>query len=191
MATTLLSTTDNASNSGNVSVIFYKFTTTPTQPTQQVTIGQYPDSNPTFSRAFQISSEYVFIKRGTSAVAISLSDLAGIASTQVPALSYPPYITAEPSAASVYAEANGANNATFTVAANTESTLTYAWREWNGSAWSANITNGTANNANYVVFGASMNVAPTTNTINGRKFMCVLYNASGNTNSANATITVL
>lgn len=191
MAITLLSTTNNVNNTGNVAVTLYTYTVTPTQPTQQVTVGEYPDSNPTFSRAFQISSEFVFVKRGSNGVAILLSDLAGIASGQVPSLSYSPYITTQLAAASVYSNSLGTNNASFVVAANSESTLTYAWKQWNGSAWSDNITNSSTDNANYVVFGASMNVAPKDNTLNGYKYICTLYNASGSTNTINATITVL
>jgi hypothetical protein len=187
MAVTLLSTSGSGNN---VAVTFFISTVVPTQPAQQVTLGQSPASNPAFIRACQLTSEYLFIKRGLGAVAISLADLGAIAAAQVPALSYSPLITVQPvDATAHYSYSNAGNTASFNVSANSESTLTYAWREYTGGAWSANITNGTAHNATYVVSSNVLSVHPTTNEINGAGYVCIVYNSTGSTNSAQATLT--
>ena len=58
---------------------FYAATVTPSLPARQVTIGQYPTANPNWSRIIQVSDEFIFVKRGEYAVAISLADLVNIA----------------------------------------------------------------------------------------------------------------
>lgn len=184
MSTTFLSTSGNGTN---VNVTFFITTGTPNSPAQQVTIGQYPASNPGFSRAVQLSNEYVYIKRGSGAVAIPVADLCGIAAAQVPALSYSPLFTLQPANTSVVSQPNGTNHAYMNVAANSESNLTYVWKSWNGTAWSANITTGGIYN---VANSQSLNISPTDNSPNGWQFVCTAFNASGNTNSTTVTLTV-
>lgn len=69
---------------------FYAATVTPSLPARQVTVGQFPTANPNFSRQIQVSDEFVFVKRGTYAVAISLADLVNIALTQEVNLTWSP-----------------------------------------------------------------------------------------------------
>jgi hypothetical protein len=190
MSIPILTTTDNPANTGNVSIKFYQMTATPTQPSQQITVGNYPASNPVFERHCQISSEYVFIKRGTSSFAISLDDLCGIAVGQVPALSYSPLITLDLEPASVIA--GGTNHANFVMAANSETALTYAWSANNGGGWFSNISN-TSNNSGgaYTVYGnTTLKITPTSNVPNHYHIMCQVFNAAGNTNSAEVILTV-
>lgn len=192
MSIPILSTVNNATNNGNVTITFYKLTATPTQPAQQTTITEFPATNPSWARGIQITSEYVMVKRGTGSFAIPISDLVGIAVDQVPALSYPPFIIVQPLATSCNSAAsNSTNTAQFNVTANSESTLTYAWREYNGSAWSSNITNGTSHNATYTVSSNVLTIHPTTNETNGFGYVSIIYNSSGSTNSSQVTLTVL
>lgn len=81
-------------------------TVTPTLPARQITIGQFPASNPNFSRQIQISDQYVFVKRGTAAVAISLPDLVNLALTQETGLTWtPPVVLTQVAAAACAATA--------------------------------------------------------------------------------------
>jgi hypothetical protein len=189
MSIPILTTTDPGSTS-NLNVKFFVSTATPTMPSQRVTVAQYPASNPSFSRAVQVSSEYVFIKRGTASFAISLADLAGIAIGQVPALSYSPLITTQPLDAAVVA--GGSNNAQFNVAANSETTLTYQWSANNGSSLLSNISN-TSNNCGGIyslVNATTFKVTPASNVPNSYSIYCTAYNATGNTATEIVTLTV-
>jgi hypothetical protein len=69
---------------------FYAATVTPSLPARQVTVGQFPTANPNWSRQIQVSDEFVFVKRGTYAVALSLADLVNIALTQEANLTWSP-----------------------------------------------------------------------------------------------------
>jgi len=101
-------------------------TVTPTLPARQVTVGQFPANNPNFSRQVQISDQYVFVKRSTYAVAISLGDLINLALTQEIGLTWtPPVILTNPVDTTVVAT----NQATITCLGGSEYTMTYAWME--------------------------------------------------------------
>lgn len=184
MAIQILTTVNPGGSPNITNVTFYESSVTPNQPSQRVTIAQFPATNPSFSRSIQISEDYLFIKRGTYNFAIPLTDLAGIAVAEVPGLSYAPFITGEPDDANCVANTS---NASFVVTANSESTLSYAWRENNGSAWSANLT--TAGIYDVTVAGRLV-VTPTTNAQDGYGYLCILYNSAGSTNSREAILTV-
>jgi len=190
MATTILTTTDTVGNTGNSNVKFYIISGTPTAPAQRVTVAQYPASNAGFSRACQLTSDYVFIKRGTSSFAIPISDLANIAAEQVPALSYSPLVTLQPVATECNSAASPPDNyANFTMLANSESTLSYFWMQNAAGVWTM-ISNGVDNGANYIVEGPNLSVQPTDNTQNGFGVLCIANNATGNTNTSEVTLTV-
>jgi hypothetical protein len=139
-------------------VPLYAATVTPSMPTRNVTIGQFPANNPNFSRALQISDEYVFVKRGSYGVAISLADMINIALTEETNLTWtPPVVLTQPSSASCV---HSSTAATFTVSAGSEYDLTYSWFElsplsksaatltWGASALAAAGTSLTSNNTN-------------------------------------------
>ena len=87
-------------------VPLFPTTVTPSLPTRLVTVGQFPAANPNFSRALQISDEYVFVKRGTAAVAFSLADMINLALTDETSLTWtPPVILTQPSNAACTATA--------------------------------------------------------------------------------------
>ena len=82
-------------------VPLFPTTVTPTTPTRQITIGQFPAANPNFSRAIQLSDQYLFVKRGTYGVAIPLGDLVNLALTDEANLTWtPPVVLSQPSAQS-------------------------------------------------------------------------------------------
>jgi hypothetical protein len=192
MATIVLTTTDpgGGGSANNTNVKFYITTSnfSGAVPAQRVTVLQCPASNTAFNRSCQLSSEYVFIKRGTSTFAIPVVDLAGIAVTQIPALSYSPLITVQPVSASVSA----GNTANFNVSANSESTLSYEWAANNGTAWVTNISN-TTNNCNGVfslISSSILSATPATNVPNSFSLLCHVINATGNINTRTVTLTV-
>lgn len=105
--------TATLANTGVNAQTLYQSTGNVSSPTQQVTVGQFPPLNPTFSRGVQVSDEYVFVKRGTYAVGISLSDLVSLAVNIEPNLSYVPYIITQPvSATGTFAKATLTSNNT-------------------------------------------------------------------------------
>jgi hypothetical protein len=190
MATFPILTTVNPGNASNVIVTFYVSNASQVQPAQQVTVQQSPASNPSFNRNGQLSTEYLFIKRGTGVFAFPLADLAGIAASQVPALSYSPLITLQPASLSVVS-GNG-NYSNFTTAANSESTLSYAWAANNGSGWVTSISN-TVNNGGgwYSLTNATtLKITPASNSPNSISVLCIVGNATGNTNTDTAILSV-
>jgi hypothetical protein len=191
MAIPILTTVDPGNGANTCNVTFYVSTATQSRPAQQVTIAQYPTSNPAFARAVQVSDEFLFVKRGTGVVAFPISDLCGIGVSQVPAVSYSPLITLQPVSQSV--TANNAAFKSFNVAANSETTLTYAWAANNGTGWVTSISN-TSNNAGGVyslISATSLKVKPVTNSPNSVSIVCTVYNSTGNTNTSQVTLTVL
>ena len=71
----------------------YPATVTPTLPARQITIGQFPSNNPNFSRQIQVSDQYLFVKNGTYAVAITLADVVNIALTEEVNLTWTPPVS--------------------------------------------------------------------------------------------------
>ena len=171
--------------------VFYVSNATPVQPSQRVTVAQYPAGNPAFSRAVQVSSEYVFVKRGAAAFAIPLVDLCGIAAGMVPALSYSPLIVLQPSALTI--THGGGNYAIFNTSANSESAVTYGWAVNNGASWVTNISNTSNNGAGKysLVSPTSLKITPTSNSPSSYLVLCSVVNATGTTNTAQVTLTVL
>lgn len=190
MATVVLTTTDPG-GANNTNVKFYITTSNfaNSLPSQRVTVLKCPASNPAFNRSCQLTEDYVFIKRGTNTFAIPVADIAAIGVEQLPALSYSPLITVQPVSAAIVA--GGGNNATFTVSANSESSLTYEWAANNGS-WITNISN-ESNNSNGVfsLTNATTLVAtPTSNSPNSYSILCHVINSTGNANTTTVTLTV-
>jgi len=67
---------------------------------RQVTIHNFPASNPNFSRAIRATDEYVIIQRGAAQVAFSIPDLITLALTQETGLTWtPPVPLGQPSSA--------------------------------------------------------------------------------------------
>lgn len=107
-------------------VPLFAATVTPGLPTRQVTVGQFPAANPNFSRALQLSDEFLFVKRSTAAVAFSLADIINQALTAEQALTWtPPVVLTQPAAVTVAHTVQ----ATISASIGSEYALTYAWYE--------------------------------------------------------------
>lgn len=119
-----ISTTVNGSA---ISVNLYPATVTPTLPARLVTVGQFPANNPSFSRAVQVSDQYVFVKRGSYGVAIDLSAIVTLALTQEPNLTWTPpvVLTQAANKSCVHSSAS----AVFSFLVGSEYNVTYAWYE--------------------------------------------------------------
>jgi hypothetical protein len=166
----------------------YQGTFTPTQPARQVSIGQFPASNPNWARTIQVSDQAVFIKYSTYAVAISLPDLINLAFTVEPNLTWtPPIILTQPVAASCV---HSSTAATFTVVPGSEYTLTYQWQYYNGSAWT-NITSSTPiNGCAYTGYNtATLTATPTTTGQNGVQHKCIVTDNAGSFGLTNGSVT--
>ena len=104
----------------------YAGNVTPSLPSRQITIGQFPDNNPNWSRQIQVSDEYLFVKRGAYGVAIPLNDLVSLALTQEANLTWtPPVIITDPVDVSVTA----GNVAALNCLGGSEYNMNYGWRE--------------------------------------------------------------
>lgn len=190
MSIQVLTTVNPGGWTNGSNITFYSTVVTPSLPAQRVTVAQYPATNPNFTRAVQLTGEYVFFKRGSTTVGIPLTDLGAMAVTEAPSLSYSPLITLQPESTSVVA--GGGNTANFTTTANSESTLAYQWAVNNGSGYVTNISN-TSNNGGgqyAVIAGTLLQITPTSNTPNSYLVLCRIYNATGDTNTSAATLTV-
>lgn len=190
MSIPILTTVYPGGTTTNYNVVFYTSNATPVHEAQRTTVGQYPTSNPNFSRAVQLTPEFLYVKRGSTTLGIPIEDLAGLAFGDQPTLSYSPLITLQPVSLSV--KAGGGNTANFFVSANSESTLTYAWAANNGVGMLYNISN-TSNNANgtySLTNSTTLKITPISNTVNSYIILCVVSNATGNTNTGQVTLTV-
>lgn len=188
----ILLTTNSAygpSNTGGIT--FYSNSVTLTQPSQQKTIGQAAIGNAGFYRNWQLTDNFLLTKRGTTTVAIPLADLASIVIGQAPGLSYSPLIVLQPQALSIVAGLG--NYATFNTAANSESALTYGWAVNNGVSWVTNVSNRSNNGANQysLVSPTSLKITPASNSPSKYLVLCSVVNATGTTNTSQATLTVL
>lgn len=175
----------------------YPATVTPTSPIRLVTVGQIPSNNANWSRQVQISDQYVFVRRNSYGVAISLSDIITLALTQETGLTWtPPVINTQPSNASAV---HSSTAATFTVVAGSEYSMTYQWQYSTngGSSWS-NCTGTVSGTAFTNGTTATLTATPTTTGLTGALIRCTvtdnagsygLTNGSVNTNSVTYTIT--
>ena len=171
----------------SVSLSIYSGNFQPNVPAQRVTVGVSSSINAGFVRSAQLSTESIAVKRGNASFGILLTDLVAIAVTQNPALSWSPIITTQPANASCV---HSSTAATFTVVAGaTESSLSYQWQYYTGSAW-ANCT-GTINGCAYTNGTlATLTCTPTTTGQTGKQHRCVVTNATGSTNTNQVVLTI-
>ena len=168
-----------------LSIPLFPATVTPTLPARLVTVGQFPPNNPNFSRQLQISDQYVFVKRGTYAVAISLNDICSMALNEEVNLTWtPPAILTEPANASC---AHSSTSASFVALAGSEYTMTYAWYESaDGVTYgSALTTTGIYN----VATAGTLTITPTNTAKNGYYYKCVVTDNAGSFGLTNGSST--
>lgn len=155
-----------------------------TRPTQQVTVGEYQAGNDNWSRSWQISNQAVFCKRfGASSVAFNLDELAEVAMTLEPSMTWAPLFTTQPG------DLTDASNtsSSFTIAVSSEITTTYQWQVStdSGETWS-NLSNaGVYSGVTTVTLSISDNSG-----LGGYQYRCVATNAAGSTNSDAATLSL-
>ena len=158
-----------------------------TNPTQQVTVGEFPTDNASWSRAIRLSNQALFcIRTATPKVAFLISAWTKLAVAIENTLTWTPKITTQPANA---AAVHDSTSATFTVVAVSELTKTYQWQvSSNAGASYSNLTDagiysGTAT--------ATLTVTPVTNIAqNGYYYRCVITNGAGSTNSTAGILTV-
>lgn len=172
-------------NGSAISLNLYPATVTPTQPSRQVSVGQFPANNPNFSRILQISDEFVFVKYGTYAVGIPLTTIVALALTQEPGLTWtPPVILTQPENTSTTV----GNPTTFTVEAGSEYTMTYQWEySADNDTWAALTDTGAYSN----VTTAEMTVQPTDLTLNGYYYRCVVTDNATSPGSVTSNAAIL
>ena len=168
-------------------VPLFPATVTPTTPTKLVTVGQFPAYNPNFSRAIQISDQYVFVKRGTYAVAFSLTDIVNLALTGEVNLTWTPpvQLTAPSNAACVHSS----TAATFTIVAGSEYTVTYQWQYSTdgGTTWAS--ATGTVSGCVYTNdTTATLTCTPTTTGQTGKLHRCVVTDNAGSYGLTNGVL---
>lgn len=88
-----------------------------TQPSQRVTVGEFPTGNSAWSRAHRLTNDAHFVERNLSSgvvrVAWPLDEFAKVAAALEPTTSWPPLIGTEPTAAATaFAKATLTSNAT-------------------------------------------------------------------------------
>ena len=107
---------------------------TPQQPARQVTMNYTNAANPRWSRSVQISNEYLFIKRGTLAVAIPLEDIINLGMTMEVDLTWtPPIIKGQPASAA----GTVGQPVDFVFTVGSEYNVTYHWEQTvdGGKTW--------------------------------------------------------
>jgi hypothetical protein len=170
----------------------YQGTVTPGSPARQVSVGQFPASNPNWARTFQISDQYLFIKQGVYSVAISLADLTNMAFVVEPNLTWtPPVILLQPVPASCV---HSSTAATFTITGGSEYTMTYQWQYSTDSGATWHNATGTVNGCVYTNgTTATLTCTPTTTGQTGALHRCIITdNASspGSITSATSVLTI-
>lgn len=146
---------------------------TPSQPTQQVTIGHTSSLNMKWARNIQISNEFVFVKRyGCPAVGIHVDDLVALVVSAEPALSWPPAFTKFPQSVSV--KFGESSTLAVEVAAG-ELPITYQWQSsTDGKTWT----------------DIAGQTSPTISCKDAGQYRCVASNGAGSTSTAGAILTV-
>lgn len=156
MSIPILTTVNPGGSPTTVTPTFYVSTATPTIPANQTTVSNFPSKNKRWSRAVSASNDLITIRRGKTSVAFPVADLVALAVAQAPGLTWtPPVINTQPVNTSVAHTVQ----ATLSVVAGSEYSLSYAWKElsklstnaaprlaWSSSAlsYSSTTMNGTA-----------------------------------------------
>ena len=161
--------------------------TTPAQPAQQVTIGEFPSGNANWSRGHRITSAALQCLRGSTFVGMALEGWAKIAYTLENALTYVPKINTQPEADSCVQSSTAA---TFTVDASSEITATYLWQYSTDNETWLTATGTVAGCAYSGGTTATLTCTPTSAGADGYYHRCQITNALGTTNSESAILTI-
>ena len=172
----------------------YPTTVTPSIPLRQITIGQYTTANPNWVRNIQVSDQYVFVKKSTTAaVAITLADLVNIAMTTDVGLTWtPPVVTTQPSSTSCTRGGASVNIAAVT---GSEYTQTYQWQySLNNSSWT-NITGNVTSSSTTVTLTnyttATLTASASGGTLTAIYFRLVATDNAGSYGLTNGSVTTI
>lgn len=154
-----------------------------TQPPKRVTITDF--TNPLFPRQIVVSPNGIQVTRPDNGVGIAIPDLMAVVLAVNPAMTWPPLFTTQPSDQSV--QYGGGRSATFTIAVNSELSVTYQWQSSADNATWGNVSNGGVYAG---ATSASLVITPTDFTQNGLYYRCQVTNSRGTTTSVSAKLTV-
>jgi hypothetical protein len=161
MSIPILTTINPGGSPTTVTPTLYVSTATPTLPSNQTTVSNFPAGNKRWSRAVSASPDYITIRRGASVLAIPVPDLVALAVAQVPGLTWtPPVINTQPVNTSVAHTVQ----TTLSVVAGSEYTLSYAWMEL--SKLSTNAAPRISFSSTALAFSSTTNLGTATITSN-------------------------
>jgi hypothetical protein len=142
----------------------------------------FDQTNPNYPRIWRLDSSYLTLSQGSSVAGIELSAILPALLALVPALTWPPIITAQPAAVT---NAVPTASSSFSITASSEIAITYQWQvSVNGGAFSNLSNTGVYTN----VTTATMNIS-SNNGLNGNQYQCIATNGSGSTTSAAVALT--
>lgn len=180
-----------AMSGGSITIVANTDDVTFSQPSQQVTVGEFPADNPDWSRALRLTDAGIFCMRyGATAVAMLTSVWSQIALAMDTGLTWEPYISTEPVDASTTASGD---DVTLSLVAVTELTsLTYQWQYYDTSWTNITVSNAADINkflaTNYDTAAMTLNPDTGAETTN---FRCIVTDNLGqSTTSSEATVTI-
>lgn len=180
------SMTKDSPSAGKLTVVFdYTSADVDTVPSVQVTVPNYTDENPNWSRANRVNqSNFMVLRNGVTGVAIAMAGLNQMAYTISQSLTFAPVVLTQPANDTTN---HSGGSAEFTADFGSELAATYQWQESaDGTSWS-NISNGG------IYAGATtltLTITPTDTTKNGYQYRCRATNSLGTTATNAATMTV-
>lgn len=160
---------------------------TPTQPARQVTVGEFPSGNASWSRGHRLTDAVMQCLRSAVSAGFYLTSLSKAAMALERTLTYAPKITTQPSAASC----TTSTVATFTVVASSEITATYQWQYYKTSTSQWINCTGTIEDCAYTNdTTATLTCTPTTTGQNGISHRCQILNVNGLTTTDSVVLTI-
>lgn len=183
---TVASVTKDSPSSGKLTVVFdYASATVDTVPSVQVTIPNYTDENPNWSRINRVNeTNFMVMRNGVQGVAIEMDGLNQMAYAISQSLTFIPVVLTQPANDTTN---HSGGSAEFTADFGSELAATYQWQESaDGSSW-GNISDGG------IYAGATtltLTITPTDTTKTGYSYRCRATNAIGTTATNAAIMTV-
>ena len=159
---TVASVTKDSPSSGKMTVVFdYASATVSTVPTIQVTVPNYTDQNPNWSRINRVNEQnFMVLRNGAQGVALDMDGVNRIAYALNNSLTFAPVVLKQPQDDSCVASSTAA---TFTTDFGSELAATYQW-QYETKATATLTASGAVSDGNTVVLGSTTYTAKTTLT---------------------------